>query len=81
MVNPHEAPRASPAVPCLLFDRGLRRGIEGVMSKIDYGTAPHEEIIAGIQTATKIAEMIRAVPSPAVRDMIKKLIAMIRVTP
>jgi hypothetical protein len=47
--------------------------------KKDYGTASHEEIMAGYKTATKIANTIRAVKNPAVRDMIKQMIAMINI--
>jgi hypothetical protein len=43
----------------------------------DYGAAPHEEVMHGFEVAMKIAKMIREVKSPAVRNMIKKLIALI----
>ena len=47
--------------------------------KKDYGTASHEEIMAGYKTVTDIANTIRAVKNPAVRDMIMKLIALINI--
>lgn len=46
----------------------------------DYGTASHREIMAGMRVAIKIGKMIRAIKSPAVRHMIKQLIALIEVT-
>ena len=49
--------------------------------KKDYGTASPEEISAGFALATEIAKKIRAVPNPAVQDMIKKLIALISIEP
>jgi hypothetical protein len=45
--------------------------------KRDYGGATHEEIMAGMELAIKIAKMIRTMPNPAVRNMIKDLIALI----
>ena len=49
------------------------------MARVDYGTASHKEIIAGFKVAMRIAKQIQAVKNPAVRDVIKKLIALIRV--
>lgn len=45
----------------------------------NYGTATSEEIHAGFAIATSIAETIKAIPNPAVQNMVKKLIALIQV--
>lgn len=47
--------------------------------KKDYGTATHKEIMAGMRVSIRIGKMIRAVKSPAVRNMIKELIALIQI--
>jgi hypothetical protein len=52
-----------------------------VSRKVDYGTAPHEEIIAGIETATKIGKLILEHKNPAVQNMIKQMIALIAIDP
>lgn len=44
--------------------------------KPDYGTASSEEIIAGIRVANDIVTSIRAVPNPAVQNMIRELISL-----
>lgn len=45
--------------------------------KPDYGTATHEEINEGFKVANSIAETIKALPNPAVRNMVKNLVGMI----
>jgi hypothetical protein len=48
--------------------------------KLNYGTAKHEEIIAGVELATEFASKMRDF-SPAVQNMIKELIALFDVRP
>lgn len=47
----------------------------------DYGTATGEEIAAGVKLATALAKQIKALPNPAVQNMVKEMIAMITVQP
>lgn len=47
--------------------------------KRDYGTATYDEIQAGFKVAASIAETIKAIPNPAVQNMVKELIALIEV--
>lgn len=47
--------------------------------KRDYGTATSEEIHAGFAIATSIAETIKAIPNPAVQQMVKELIQLIQI--
>jgi hypothetical protein len=51
------------------------------MKRPNYGPASHEEIIAGINIAKEIGLTIKALPNPAVRQMVKDLIALINVEP
>lgn len=47
--------------------------------KTDYGTATSEEIGDGFKVAMYLAKRIKDIPSPAVRNMVKELIALIRI--
>jgi len=48
------------------------------MKRQDYGTAPTEEILAGMKMAHEMATKIQSVKSPAVQNMILELLAMIK---
>lgn len=49
--------------------------------KPDYGTATGEEVDEGFKMATRIAAEIKSHPNPAVQNLVKELIAMIRIEP
>lgn len=47
----------------------------------DYGTASGEEVDEAFRMATRIAEEIKSLPNPAAQNLVKELIAMIRIEP
>ena len=49
--------------------------------RLDYGTATAEEINEGFKIAVSIARQIKALPNPAVQQMVKNLLAMIYISP
>lgn len=51
------------------------------MKKQDYGTATGEEVDEGFKMATRIAAEIKSMSNPAVQNLVKELIAMIRIEP
>jgi hypothetical protein len=47
--------------------------------KTDYGTATSDEISEGFAIAMEIADKLLKIPNPAVQNMVKELIALIRI--
>ena len=49
--------------------------------KVDYGTATADEINEGFKLAIDLAVRIKALPNPAVQNMVKELISLIQIRP
>jgi hypothetical protein len=51
------------------------------MKKPDYGTATGAEVAEVFKMATRIADEIKSIPNPALQNLVKELIALIRIDP